>query len=218
MAPPKQITHLQSPTAAAYPEPAADDPRLLEVMALARACEVESVHTLHVHHLALRLFDDLAPLHQLGEKERFLLQCAALLHDIGWVEGWRGHHKAGLAIILRTPLLTFPNKERLVIGSVVRYHRRALPQPDHDNFAALKPAEQALVKQLAAVLRIADGLDDQHQRRVEYLGCEVDPEEVVLICKANQSAEEERTAALEKSDLFEQVFERRIAIAWSQAQ
>ncbi len=217
MANPKNIIH-QPHATAAYPNPAEDDPRLLEVMALARACEVESRHTLHVHHLALRLFDDLAPLRYFGEKDRFLLQCAALLHDIGWVEGWRGHHKAGLAIILRTPLLTFPNKERLVIGSVVRYHRRALPQPDHDNYAALNLAEQELVKRLAAFLRIADGLDDQHQQRVEYLGCEVNPEEVVLICKAAQPAEDERTVALEKSDLFEQVFERRISITWSQAQ
>lgn len=212
---PKQTAYLQTPPAISYPDPSEVDPRLGEVMALARACESENGHTLHVHHLALRLFDDLAAVHQLGEKERFLLQCAALLHDIGWVEGWRGHHKAGLAIILRTPLLTFPNKERLIIGSVVRYHRRALPQSEHDNFAALNQAEQGLVKQLAAILRIADGLDDTHQLRVGYLGCDVDHEHVVLTCKANPPAEAERTAALAKSDLFEKVFERSVAVTWS---
>ncbi|TLN24103.1 HD domain-containing protein, partial [bacterium] len=71
---------------------------------LAQMMEYEADHTHQVTRLALRLFDETVELHKLGELERFWLQCAGLLHDIGWVEGWKGHHKTSLRIIQTTQL------------------------------------------------------------------------------------------------------------------
>jgi hypothetical protein len=42
------------------------------------------VHSRKVTDLALKLFDDLEPLHRMRARERFLLECAGQLHDIGW--------------------------------------------------------------------------------------------------------------------------------------
>jgi exopolyphosphatase/guanosine-5'-triphosphate,3'-diphosphate pyrophosphatase len=133
---------------------------------LAQTCTHEFDHAKHVTYLALRLFDELLHLHQLGAEQRFWLQCAGLLNDIGWVEGWKEHHKASLQIILSTPLLPFSGKERLIIGSIARYHRRALPDLKHDHYKALEPDEREIVNKLAALLRLADGLDSTHLRRV----------------------------------------------------
>ena len=130
------------------PEHRQENPRLHPVMQLAQICEFEAGHSRHVTFLALRLFDELQPLHQLGPEERFWLQAGSLLHDIGWVEGWRSHHKTSMRIILSTPMLPFSNKERLIIGSIVRYHRKGLPKAKHDNYAALPPASQRVTSQL----------------------------------------------------------------------
>ncbi len=78
------------------------DVRLPVVLTLAETCGYESAHTWHVTHLALSLFDQLSGLHRLGLEEKFWLEAAAILHDIGWVDGWRGHHKSSLRIILQT--------------------------------------------------------------------------------------------------------------------
>lgn len=198
------------------PEKGRRDPNELKtaVLELARSCEYEEQHTLQVTRLALRLFDELQMVHGLGPSERFWLECAALLHDIGLIEGVEGHHKASLRIILESPLLTFGKTERLLIGSIARYHRAALPSERHRHFARLKPAARRTVRMLAALLRVADGLDYTHQSVVHDLVCVpvLSPEALLIRCSVEQQAEAEKNRALEKGDLLTQVLERTLAV------
>jgi len=198
-------------------EPAAQEApnsRLLAVMQLAQTCEFDAAHTKQVTHLALRLFDELQPLHLLGPLEREWLQFASLLHDIGWIEGWQEHHKVSLRIILETPLLPFPNKERLMIGSIARYHRKALPNVRHDHYSALNENERRVVDVLAGFLRLADGLDSSHQGMVLDLACKISPKKIVVKCAARAIVQEELKTAPEKSDLMEQALRRKVEIRW----
>jgi exopolyphosphatase/guanosine-5'-triphosphate,3'-diphosphate pyrophosphatase len=131
------------------------------------------------------------------------------------VEGWKGHHKTALRIIQTTQLLPFESKERLIIGSIARYHRKALPSLEHDHFAALEPAEQEIVKTLSAILRTADGLDATHQSRVRDLVVHISKKKIVIQCAIKTlTAIEEETAAIEKSDLMEIVFKRAVFLRW----
>jgi len=187
--------------------------RLEAVLQLAESCHYAADHTHQVTRLALQLFDELQSLHRLGAEERLWLQYGALLHDIGWIEGQQAHHKTALRIILTAPGLPFDTRERYIIGSIARYHRKALPDEKHDHFAALEPADRQTVRVLAGLLRVADGLDRTHQSVVENIACEVTPERLVLRCAAKgQPAEEERQEALDKGVLLEQVFERKLVI------
>jgi exopolyphosphatase/guanosine-5'-triphosphate,3'-diphosphate pyrophosphatase len=185
---------------------------LSAVMELGKTCKVETEHTRHVTFLALRLFDELAGLHHFGRQERFWLQCAGLLHDIGWVEGWKAHHKVSARMIIDTPMLNFSSKERLIIASIARYHRKALPSLSHDHFAALEPSERNTVSILASFLRMADGLDHSHQSRIRDLACKVSSQKITLRCIPDGNADEEIQKAEEKSDLFQQVFQKRLVI------
>jgi exopolyphosphatase/pppGpp-phosphohydrolase len=187
---------------------------LKAALRLAQICEYEADHTQHVTRLALRLFDETQSLHHLGQQERFWLNCAAILHDIGWIEGRKSHNKVTLRIILTTPLLPFTNKERLIIGSIARYHRKALPAHEHDHFAALVPVDQQIVKILSACLRLADGLDQAHRGRVQDLTCKITSKKISLHCIINSATSEEDLAALKKKDLFEQVFDRKVVVSW----
>ena len=182
------------------------------VLQLARECHYEEGHTNQVTRLALRLFDELAALHGLGPRERFWLECAGLLHDIGWIEGQEGHHKTALRIIRDSRILPLGRRERLIIGGIARYHRGALPKEKHEHFADLAPADRETVRALAAILRVADGLDRTHGDVVRDLSCQVTEKSVTLRCQVTGPAEEERQAALAKGDLFEQVFRRHSVI------
>ena len=66
-------------------------------------------------------------------------------------------------MILTTPDLPFERREREIIGCVARYHRRGLPTLKHEAFAALSAPDQRVVRRLAAILRVADGLDCTRQ-------------------------------------------------------
>jgi len=199
------------------PEVEVDESSLEAVLHLAETCDYEVGHTHQVTELALKLFDELRPIHYLGSQERFWLNVAGLLHDIGWIEGQKGHHKTALRTILSAKALPFDNGERLIIGSIARYHRGALPKKKkHSHFAALRPPQRHTVSILAAILRVADGLDRTHQSLVQDLSCEITPEHILVRCSVSSPAEVERMFALKKGQLMEKVFKRELAIEWQQ--
>jgi putative phosphoesterase len=188
--------------------------RLKAVLQLAEDCDYEVEHTHHVTRLSLRLFDELQPLHQLGAEQRFWLRCGALLHDIGWIEGRKRHHKTSLRLILGASDLPFDERERHIIGSIARYHRRVLPKDKHDHFAALSPVDQYYVTILAAVLRVADGLDRTHRSVVQDLTCRISPRQIIVCCAVRMYPMPEREYALEKGVLLERAFDRELVVDW----
>jgi exopolyphosphatase/guanosine-5'-triphosphate,3'-diphosphate pyrophosphatase len=185
---------------------------LAAVTELAKTCKSEYDHVTHVSNLTLRLFDELADLHHLEAEDRFQLQCASILHDIGWVEGWKNHHKIALRIILDTPMLPVSNRERLIIGSIARYHRKALPSISHDHFASLIPQDRKKVQILSSFLRLADGLDKTHQGKIREVHCKIKKQKITLLCSSAFPAIEEQRGGAEKADLLSLVFDREVII------
>jgi exopolyphosphatase/guanosine-5'-triphosphate,3'-diphosphate pyrophosphatase len=190
------------------------DVRLPIVLNLAETCGFEVAHTCQVTRLTLTLFNQLVEMHRLGLSEKFWLEAAAILHDIGWVDGWRGHHKSSLRIILQTPMLPFTNRERLAIGSIARYHRKALPVEQHDHFNALSFHDRQVVKMLSAILRVADGLDTTHQSLVKDVSVKVTTRKIDITCQVQLPITEEPKMELKKTDLMELVFNKRVAVTW----
>lgn len=179
---------------------------------LGQLCDEETDHARQVTELALRLFDRLAGLHGLGSPERTWLKTAALLHDIGWIQGVKRHHKATRDIILATSFPQFSEREKTIIALTARYHRKGLPRNKHKHYGRLDPSDRAVVRRLAAMLRIADGLDRTHRNLVQDVACAVSEDKVVLTLTAGPGAEGERLTAKKKADLFEGVLKREVVI------
>ena len=127
---------------------------------------------LHIHEplLTLKLFDDLRPLHGLGDGARELIEYAALLHDVGWHIGPDDHHKHSEYLIEHGRLRAFAKNEIGVIAQIARFHRKKAPdRKKHKRFAALSRHDQKIVEVGAALLRIADSLDRSHASAVQML-------------------------------------------------
>ncbi len=178
---------------------------------LAKSCNFDSRHTKHITVLALKIFDDLKDLHQFGQKEKYYLLCAGLLHDIGvHTEGPKDHHKTGLKIILDSPILQFDNKTRFIIGSIARYHRGALPSIEHDHFRVLGRDEKKMVSILAGILRLTDGLDYSHKNRIRDIRTSYTKKKIHFDCLSNKSltSNKEISSALNKGDLLRRCLKR----------
>lgn len=188
--------------------------RLDGVLALAERCEHEKDHSRHVTGLSLRLFDELRVLHRLGTKERFWLECGALLHDVGWVEGRKAHHKTSLRLILEGLNSGFSARAKCIVASIARYHRGALPKGKHHHFAVLSPVDQYRVTVMAGLLRVADGLDRTHRNVVQGVTCGVSSRAITVTCDVRMYAGPEREKALEKGHLLERAFDRELVISW----
>lgn len=198
----------------AAPAEVIDDQKLALVQKVASRMRPYYGHVQHVTHLAMRLFDELRSAHGLGLQERSYLQYAGLLHDIGWAQGRQGHHKATLRMILEEPALPFTSRERLIVGNIARYHRKALPIAGHAPYAALDKADRRTVRMLAGILRVADGLDVEHTRLVHDLSCSLTSKEALIHCMAAREPVAECQKALIKGDLLQRELERRLTIDW----
>ena len=103
---------------------------------------------------------------------RDILSSAAILHDIGYVDGYEQHHKTAFRLIMAEPIPGLSPHDQTLIAHVARYHRGGTPDPvKHPAFAALPTADRSLVEQLGAIIRFADGLDRSHANAVADLRC-----------------------------------------------
>jgi exopolyphosphatase/guanosine-5'-triphosphate,3'-diphosphate pyrophosphatase len=100
-----------------------------------------------------------------------------------------------------------------IIALIARYHRKSPPKPKHIEFNKISPANQIIVKKLAALLRVADGLDRSHQGIMEDVNCEVQNDIVVFKVKARKGIDPhiDIWSAHQKKDLFEEVFGKKCA-------
>lgn len=189
------------------------DAVLSSCRAMGRRFHFESEHAETVLTLARQLFDQLRELHGLGGRARVLLEAAALLHDVGVAVNNDGHHKHSQYLIEATELVGLSEEERHLVALLARYHRKAPPAREHEEFAALRRRERTMLERLAALLRLADALDRQHGGVVRGVTVRIREESVDLQPLLAGSAESrlslEAQAVEEKGTLFHSLFGKR---------
>ena len=136
------------------------------VREFAERCHYEPQHAEQVRRLALRLFDSLGTRLGCTPDDRQVLADAALLHDVGYHISYDRHHKHSYHLIVHAELLGVPPTEQVLVANVARYHRGAVPKKKHRNYGSLDRTLRRRVRRLAALLRIADGLDRGHANGV----------------------------------------------------
>ena len=150
----------------------------------AKALDPDFAHSERVARLALELYDGLSVRgltgngsskvtapddHDRGDV-RSSLQLAALLHDVGKAKGKKKHHKESLELIQAHGAPLGWKAEVMNRAAIVaRFHDGALPSRGHKALRDLLSHEQKITIQLAAILRLANAFDvehDGHIRRV----------------------------------------------------
>jgi exopolyphosphatase/guanosine-5'-triphosphate,3'-diphosphate pyrophosphatase len=184
-------------------------------IALGRRCGFEEAHCRQDARLAVRLFDLTTDLHHLDDDCRDLLYLAGLLHDIGYVEGYWGHHKTAYRLIMEAELPGLNRREQSIVANVARYHRGARPKLGHQGFAALDQDDREIVTILSAILRLADGLDRSHTDAVQGLDAWLDGDDLVLVVDCPYGCDSEIWAGEKKGFFFGHVFGVRVRVLWS---
>ncbi len=175
----------------------------------ARSCHVDEEHAKQVARLALEMFDILAGTFSLGERERQLLEAAALLHDIGYFISYTSHHKHSYHLVRHADLFGFTPREREIIANVTRYHRKSLPKKKHEGYARLTEQDRVLVSRLGGILRLADGLDRRRNSLVKTLRCALSQTAFRIGLEGDEDLSVEIFGGRAKGDLFESAFQRK---------
>lgn len=167
-------------------------------------------HGQHVADLVAMLFDGLSELHKLGTLWERRLRLAAQLHDIGFAEGRKGHHKVSMRIIEEDLSLNIADEDRPWVALLARYHRKAWPSCRQARFAALGRHDRRDLSKTVALLRIADALDYTHAGIVRQIEPSVRKRHVLLTLTCAGDGEAERQRALKKGDLFVHLFGKEL--------
>jgi exopolyphosphatase / guanosine-5'-triphosphate,3'-diphosphate pyrophosphatase len=180
--------------------------------ALGQKYRVDRDHGQHVAQLANRLFDELLEEHGLGERERLLLQVAALLHDVGIYVSLRAHHKHSQYILAASQIFGLSDDETAVVSNIARYHRRGLPQRTHVPYVALDREDRLIVNKLAAILRVANALDAEHAQKVRDVRAVRRASTWIVELLGSGDLTMERLAATARADMFAETFGRPLLI------
>lgn len=172
----------------------------------------DRAHGRHVAMLATRLFDELRSEHGLSDRERLLLQTAALLHDIGIYVSLRAHHKHSQYLLAASQIFGLSAEETAIVSNIARYHRRGTPQRSHLPFIALDSQDRVIVNKLAAILRVANALDAEHLQKVQDLHLVRGERGWRLDLDAAGDITMERMAAEARADMLAEVYGRPLAI------
>jgi len=171
------------------------DVRRRSIVELGERCGYWSEHAQQVARLALNIFDQTRSVHGLGDKEREWLEFGALLHDVGVHISYERHHRHSYYLIKNGDLRGFDPLEIEVIALIARYHRQATPKKSHEGYGDLKGATRKTVKTLAAMVRLAEGLDRSHAQALAGIDLYPRGDDYLARLRATGDAELELWAA-----------------------
>jgi exopolyphosphatase/guanosine-5'-triphosphate,3'-diphosphate pyrophosphatase len=188
------------------------DVRRRSVFELAERCNYWPEHAQQVARLSLALFDQTRSLHGFTDREREWLEYAALLHDVGVHISYERHHKHSEYLIRNGDLRGFDPEEVEAIALVARYHRQAAPKRKHAGYRELGRKRRRTVRALAAILRLAEGLDRSHSQPIAGLELHNRGEDALLQLRTAGDAELELWAAARHAAAFERLLDKPLRV------
>jgi len=184
---------------------------------LGRKFNFDEAHAVHVAQLCSNLFHQLRDDHQLSPRYEVILQVAALLHEIGLFVSNRSYHKHSLYLIRNSELFGLGKKDLLLAALVARYHRRASPQPTHEGYVTLDRDERVAVAKMAALLRVADALDESRSQRIHEIVIHREADRLVVSVPMVEDLSLENLALKQGGLLFEETFGMSVMLRMDQA-
>lgn len=166
----------------------------------------DTEHAIEVERVAMLIFEEVSKkLFEMSAKEREFLKTASLLHDIGYFIEAKGHNKHSMHLIIENGLDGFTEKETKIIACIARYHRGSLPDKnEQEYYKNLEKSERKIVKRLGGILKLADGLNKEHERIIENIKIEYDfSNNVAKIILISKNKKPDISTAIRKRDLFE---------------
>lgn len=180
----------------------------------------KTAHANEVKRLALMIFNEISTKFKpMTDKHREYLEASCLLHDIGYKIDVHEHNKHSMNIIINEGLIGFNQKECEIIACICRYHRGGLPKKDkHEVYMDFEKQDRKLIKRLAGILKISDGLDRTEISLIKDIKMNFDTQNniaEILLTPSNLDYYPDINCAIRKRDLFEIGFKLQTIIKFT---
>ncbi|NJN15831.1 MAG: CHAD domain-containing protein [Oscillochloris sp.] len=187
----------------------------MQVLDLLETYQVDQAHARSVADHALALFDGVAARYDLPADARRMVELSALLHNVGLTTDPPDHHLVGRDIVLRHGYDDLPAAQQAMLACTVAFHRKKVRPHQEPAFLSLTKKQRKLALKLAAIVRVADGLDYSQSGTTSVLA--VEPCDHGFCLKLNgPHAANDGDRAVEKADLWQKVFGEPLTAAASE--
>jgi exopolyphosphatase/guanosine-5'-triphosphate,3'-diphosphate pyrophosphatase len=173
----------------------------------ARRLDYDSRHAEQVSRLALSLFDQLRPIHEMGPDLRLVLELGALLHDIGHFINRKSHQRHGEYLIRNGEIPGLRGWRRAMVAALVRYHNcKSEPELAHPSYASLDGEQRRQLRLVTSLLRIAEKLESEHAQRVTGAEVHIAGHKAIFLIRAADGTRLDLAGLERKTELFEKEF------------
>lgn len=179
---------------------------------LARKYRVDRKHAESVATVAQQLLAFVSQTVQFDPRDETLLHVAALLHEVGMFINSRSYHKHSLYLIANSEIFGLDSVETSLVACIARYHRRAAPQPTHEEFVNLLTADRIRVSKLAAILRVADAMEFSHERGQEALTFEIQHDVLAIRVRTHEDLTLAQRQLDARAGMFQAVYGLRVVL------
>jgi len=173
----------------------------------------DTSHSDHVARLATTIFLGTLPAHKVSPLYLPALQAGALLHNVGFHEDPENHHLRGRDIVANEGLRGFtplnlkphelPTDHTHMVACIVAFHRKQVVPEAEPLWMALPPDLQETTLRLAAIVRIADGLDSNMEQTTRVIAVKGRRKPVVGVAGNQDTLHHDIARAEKKADLWQ---------------
>lgn len=167
---------------------------------------VEKQHREVVLTYAWQLFDRLKKIHHLAARDRLLLGVAALVHDVGSFINSQKHYQYSEDILTGIDFYGLSTTEQRMIASIARYHSAETPDNALRTVQDFSPQQRLRIAKLAALLRLADALDDSRLQKITQLTVSISDSHIIITAQTLADLHLEIFVFAQKASFFEAVF------------
>lgn len=134
-------------------------------------------HSEFVANIVLKIFDSLKKHHQLGKRERHLLELSCYLMDIGSFIDPKNFWKESQLIIENTEIIGVNPKEKDIIGKIIGSLE---DQGEAEKEGILLENRELIIDKLSAILKLGMALDKSYQQKISKLQCHLKEEKLMV--------------------------------------
>jgi len=174
---------------------------------------LNETHAHKVYQLTQSLFEQLSPLHGLGNNQHNIIKTAALLHDLGVAVRYYGHPKHSFYMIINSPIKGLSHRELLLSAYIAAAHTKEETRADITTYSPiLSPDDLIIVQKIGILLKIAESLDRSNAGIIERVQCHLQEQAVIIQTHSAKPAELEIYDALQWAPQFKRLYQRDLLI------
>lgn len=164
-----------------------------------------SLHIDALRGLSTQIFDALKKVHGLGSRERLLLQTATILHDCGKYISLENDALCSYNIIKASEIIGLLQSEKEIVARTVLYNSAELNHFS-DVSDKLSMDEYVTSAKLAAILRVANALDQSHKQKFKNIKMNLKGKELIIALETFDDISLEKRLFEEKTAFFEEIY------------